>query len=60
MLAGVLRALLADAERRRRYGRAGRRRAVERYDWRQVVARTEETYRAVVAGDAAAPRTVAR
>lgn len=48
-LAGVLRDLLADPERRRRYGEAGRQRAVEHYDWSTVVARTEAVYQDLVA-----------
>jgi glycosyltransferase involved in cell wall biosynthesis len=46
-LARVLRELLDDPARRASYGQAGRRRAVELYDWRQVVARTETVYHAV-------------
>jgi len=46
-LARVLAALLRDPERRRRYGDAGRRRAVERYDWRHVLAATEDLYERV-------------
>ncbi|WP_445256461.1 glycosyltransferase [Nocardioides aurantiacus] len=46
-LARTLRALLDDPARRAAYGEAGRRRAVQHYDWRQVVARTEAVYRAV-------------
>lgn len=46
-LARVLAALMRDPERRRRYGEAGRRRAVERYDWRHVVAATEDLYERV-------------
>jgi len=48
-LARTLRDLLADRARRRRYGIAGRRRAVELYDWRTVVARTEAAYEEVLA-----------
>lgn len=48
-LAAALRDLLADPERRRAYGEAGRRRAVDRYDWRTVVARTEAVYTDLVA-----------
>lgn len=44
LLAPVLRDLLADPERRTAYGRAGRARAVETYQWRQVVAATEDVY----------------
>ncbi|OIJ27416.1 glycosyltransferase [Nocardioides luteus] len=46
-LARVLATLLRDPERRRRYGDAGRRRAVERYDWRHVLAATEDLYERV-------------
>ncbi|WP_328531439.1 glycosyltransferase [Nocardioides sp. NBC_00368] len=46
-LARVLAALMRDPDRRRRYGEAGRRRAVERYDWRHVVAATEDLYERV-------------
>jgi glycosyltransferase involved in cell wall biosynthesis len=44
-LAVALKALLDDPERRRRYGEAGRRRAVELYDWSTVVADTAAVYR---------------
>jgi glycosyltransferase involved in cell wall biosynthesis len=44
-LAACLRALLADPARRRRYGEAGRARAVRDFDWRCVVERTEQVYR---------------
>ncbi|MFL6167561.1 MAG: glycosyltransferase [Ornithinibacter sp.] len=49
LLAPLLRDLLADPERRERYGRAGRRRAVRTYQWKQVVAATEEVYDTVLA-----------
>jgi glycosyltransferase involved in cell wall biosynthesis len=48
-LARCVRDLLAAPERRAEYGAAGRRRAVERYDWAQISARTEEVLAAVVA-----------
>jgi glycosyltransferase involved in cell wall biosynthesis len=48
-LAQTLRRLLDDPDRRRRYGEAGRRRAVEYYDWSAVVAETESVYRSVCA-----------
>ena len=44
LLAPVLRDLLADPGRRDAYGRAGRARAVQTYQWRQVVAATEDVY----------------
>jgi glycosyltransferase involved in cell wall biosynthesis len=46
-LAAALRDLLADPDRRARYGAAGRARAVERYDWRTVAQQTQTVYRAV-------------
>jgi glycosyltransferase involved in cell wall biosynthesis len=49
LLAPVLRDLLADPARRAAYGRAGRARAVETYQWRQVVAATEDVYAATLA-----------
>ncbi|MCD4527374.1 glycosyltransferase [Nocardioides sp. cx-173] len=55
-LARVLRELLDDPARRAAYGRAGRRRAVELYDWRQVVARAEAVYHAL-AGTTVRPTT---
>jgi glycosyltransferase involved in cell wall biosynthesis len=54
VLAPVLRDLLEDEARRNAYGRAGRRRAVRTYQWRQVVAATEDVYASVV--DTAQPR----
>jgi glycosyltransferase involved in cell wall biosynthesis len=47
LLAPVLRDLLADPARRAAYGRAGRARAVEIYQWRQVAAATEDVYATV-------------
>ena len=44
LLAMTLRELLADPARREAYGRAGRARAVETYQWRQVAAQTEAVY----------------
>lgn len=59
-LAGALSALLADPGRRRRYGEAGRERAVALYDWSNVVARTEEVYESVVRSRTVATKEVAR
>jgi glycosyltransferase involved in cell wall biosynthesis len=47
LLAPVLRDLLGDPARRAAYGRAGRARAVDTYQWRQVVAETEDAYASV-------------
>jgi glycosyltransferase involved in cell wall biosynthesis len=47
LLAPVLRGLLDDPARREAYGRAGRARAVEIYQWRQVAAATEDVYASV-------------
>jgi glycosyltransferase involved in cell wall biosynthesis len=60
LLAAVLRDLLADPARRAAYGRAGRRRAVERYPWRRVVELTEHVYGSVVAARSGAPLGVSR
>ena len=49
LLAPVLRDLLADPARRCSYGHAGRARAVETYQWRQVVAETESVYASLTA-----------
>jgi glycosyltransferase involved in cell wall biosynthesis len=49
LLAPVLRDLLAHPGRRAAYGRAGRARALQTYQWRQVVAATEDVYASVVA-----------
>jgi len=46
-LAPVLAELLADPARREAYGRAGRKRALRTYQWRAVVAATENVYAAV-------------
>ncbi|HEV7624040.1 MAG TPA: glycosyltransferase [Amnibacterium sp.] len=46
-LADALEPLLADAERRERYGAAGRRRAVTRYAWRRVALETARVYAAL-------------
>lgn len=59
VLAPVLADLLADPERRTAYGRAGRSRAVETYQWRQVAAATEDVY-AEVAGIAEQPAAGSR
>ena len=59
-LAAVLRDLLDDPERRRRYGEAGRERAVSLYDWSTVVARTEEVYEDAVHRRTVTEKEVAR
>ena len=51
-LARVLGDLLADDVRRAAYGRAGRARALEHYDWRRIVEETETVYRSRVAAAA--------
>jgi len=56
-LAATLRALLDDPERRRHYGEAGRRRAVERYDWSTVVAETAAVYQALCAASSTSTAT---
>ncbi len=43
-LAAVLRGLLADEDRCRRYGQAGLKRARTRYGWAQIAQETEKTY----------------
>ncbi len=47
LLAGTLADLLGDPARMQRYGTAGRQRAVDAYQWRQVVDRTEDVYASV-------------
>jgi glycosyltransferase involved in cell wall biosynthesis len=59
-LAEVLHGLLDDADRRRRYGEAGRERAVALYDWSNVVSRTEAVYEDVLGSRALAAEEVAR
>jgi glycosyltransferase involved in cell wall biosynthesis len=54
LLAEALRDLLADPGRRESYGRAGRERAVRRYQWSRVAASTEEVYAAVASTPATA------
>jgi glycosyltransferase involved in cell wall biosynthesis len=51
-LARALATLLADAELRRRMGRAGRRRALARFDWDQTAARFEALFRQAAPGAA--------
>ncbi len=47
-LAAAIGALLADPRRAAEMGRAGRRRAVERFSWAAIAERTMEVYRSVV------------
>lgn len=49
LLAGALRALLADPQRRAAYSRAGVRRVRARYRWERVCAETESVYADVLA-----------
>jgi glycosyltransferase involved in cell wall biosynthesis len=58
LLAPVVRDLLADRARREAYGRAGRDRAVQTYQWRQVAAATEEVYACVAASTSLAGSAV--
>ncbi|MEU4567446.1 glycogen synthase [Micromonospora sp. NPDC023956] len=46
-LAGAVNALLADPGRVEKFGRAGRRRAVEHFSWDAIAERTVEVYRSV-------------
>ncbi|TNM67129.1 glycosyltransferase family 1 protein [Streptomyces sp. NP160] len=49
-LAAAVRGLLDDPARRRRWGRAGRRRALAHYGWDRVAASTEDAYGRAVRG----------
>jgi glycosyltransferase involved in cell wall biosynthesis len=49
-LAEAIGALLADPERRRRMGVAGRRRALELFDWDRTAEQFEQVYREIGAG----------
>jgi len=48
-LAGGINALMADAAAREAMGRAGRRRAVERFGWPAIASQTVDLYRSLVA-----------
>ncbi|WP_439691529.1 glycosyltransferase [Curtobacterium sp. SP.BCo] len=58
-VAAAVAGLLDDADRRERYGRAGRARAERRYTWQEVAAASERVYERLVAGTGAvtAPTT---
>jgi starch synthase len=47
-LAGAINALMADAATREVMGRAGRRRAVERFSWGAIARQTADLYRTLV------------
>ncbi|MEV0330077.1 glycogen synthase [Micromonospora echinospora] len=47
-LAGAVNALLADPERVEKFGRAGRRRAVDHFSWDAIAERTVEVYRSLL------------
>jgi starch synthase len=47
-LAGAINALMADPARRARMGRAGRRRAVERFGWDAIARQTVELYESLI------------
>lgn len=49
-IADRVNALLADPEKARAFGEAGRRRVVERFSWAQVAERTVELYRRLTGG----------
>jgi starch synthase len=48
-LAAAINTLMADPERRRAMGRAGRRRAETHFSWASVAAQTVDVYRSVAA-----------
>ena len=54
-LAEALASLLADPERRERYGAAGRRRAATRYTWRRIASDTVRVYERIAARDRVDP-----
>ncbi|TXR52927.1 glycosyltransferase [Quadrisphaera setariae] len=58
-LAATVRALLDDPARRRRWGRAGRRRALAHYGWDRVAASTEDAYGRALRGTARRAATAA-
>ncbi len=47
-LAAAMNSLLADPERARRMGRAGRARAIEHFSWDAIAERTVDVYRSVL------------
>ncbi len=58
-IAGAVSALLDDPDLRRRMGRAGHAKLVERWDWERVMDRVEETYRRAVGAHVAAGEALA-
>lgn len=60
LLARAVRSLLDDPERCAAYAEASRRRAVDLYDWRRVVAQTQHVYAALAGAAVPSPTEVIR
>jgi len=43
-LAAGVNALMADEEKRKAFGKAGRRRAIEKFSWSAIAAQTQDLY----------------